>query len=320
MPCSKSEVSPKISRLVLALLVVCVAVTRAQQAVSPITQSRLFNNPGAPGTTSVDANGAELPEDETTTGSDDDSFGAQIILKNQERPRKFSGFAEVTASHTNNVDLTSDGGRSDSFLAARVGGAWKPILSSELIGEISASSSAVRYDRANELDFETVGVGGGLSWLVPHMPGIILFGRYDFTEVLDASSDELLQDHALTAGLQKIFVFGRSHFLSAGINGVFGLSKPRSQQRDQAAIQAAYHLQITRSLDADLVYRYAAQFYTEGDRLDHNQTLSLALGFMPNRWLRFGALISAARNDSNEAVFEYDVFNFGGGIRGEISF
>jgi hypothetical protein len=298
----------------------CAAVARGQQVVSSITQSRLFTNQTAPGTSSVDANGTALPEDETTPESDDDSFGAQIILKNQERPRKFSVFSEISVSRTSNVDLTPDAGRSDSFFAVRVGGAWKPILSSQLIGEISVSSSGLRYDRANELDFETVGVGAGLSWLVPHTPGIILFGRYDFTEVLDASSNELLEDHALTAGLQKIFVFGRSNFLNLGINGGFGVSKPRSQQRNQAAIQAGYHLQITRSLDTDLVYRYAAQFYAAGDRLDRNQTLSLSLGFMPNRWLRFSGLISAARNDSNEAAFEYDVFNFGGGIRGEVSF
>jgi hypothetical protein len=298
----------------------CAVVARGQQAVSSITQARLFTNPNAPGTESVDANGTALPEDESASDSGDDSFGAQIILKNQERPRKFSLFSDISISRTDNVDLLPRGSRSDSFLGVRAGGAWKPILSSQLIGEISMSASVLRYDRANELDFETIGVGGGLSWLVPNTPGIILFGRYDFTEVLDASSDELLEDHALTAGLQKIFVFGRSHFLSTGINGALGFSKPRSEQRDQAAIQADYHLQITRSVDADLVYRYAAQFYNESDRLDHNQTLSLSVGFMPNRWLRFSGSISAARNDSNEAEFEYDVFNFGGGIRGDISF
>lgn len=297
----------------------CAVVARAQQ-VSSITQSRLFSHQSAPGTSSVDANGTALPEEQTAHDSDDDSFGAQIILKNQERPRKFSVFSEVSVSRTNNVDLTPSAGRSDSFLAARIGGAWNPILSSQLIGEISVSASALRYDHARELDFETAGIGGGLSWLMPNTPGIILFGRYDFTEVLDSSSDELLQDHALTVGLQKIFVFGRSHYLTTAINGVAGLSKPSSQQRDQAAIQAAYHLQITRSLDADLVYRYAAQFYKGGDRLDHNQTLSLSLGVAPTRWLRLSGLISAARNDSNEEAFEYDVFNLGGGIRGDVSF
>jgi len=312
-------VSPKLSHLALAVLLIGVAAARGQQAVSSITQSRLFANPSAPGTVSVDANGAALPADESS-GSDDDSFGAQIILKNQERPRNFGVFSDVSVIYTNNVDLIPQGERSDSFLSAKVGAAWRPILSRELIGEISVGGSVLRHDRAVELDFETIGAGAGLSWLVPRTPGIILFGRYDFMELLDSASHELLQDHEFTFGAQKIFVFGRSHFLTTGVTGVVGLSTPRSQQRDQAAIQAAYHLQITRFFDADLLYRYAAQFYNEGDRLDHNQTLSLALGLVANRWLRLAASISAARNDSNQSAFKYDALNLGGGVRIDISF
>lgn len=320
MPCSKSEVSPKISHLVLTFLAMCAVLARGQQAISSITQARLFASPSAPGTASVDANGTALPEEETTAETDDDSFGAQIILKNQERAKKFSLFTEISAGHTTNVDLTPHDERSDSFLLARTGGAWKPILTSEFIGEISAGSSFFRYDRASELDFETITAGAGLSWLVPRLPGVLLFARYDFTEVFDASSDELLRDHAFTMGAQKIFVFGRSHFLSTGINGVLGLSTPRSQERNQAAIQGAYHLQITRALDLDFAYRYAAQFYTQSDRLDRNQTLSLAMGWSLSRWLRLNASISAARNDSNEPAFEYDAFNLGGGLGASVSF
>ena len=101
---------------------------------------------------------------------------------------------------------------------------------------------------------------------------------------------------------------------------MLGISTPRSQERDQTGIHAAYHLQITRSLDADLFYRYAAQFYAEGGRVDHNQTLSLAVGFYPTRWLRVDASISAARNDSNEPEFKYDVLNVGSGVRFSVRF
>jgi hypothetical protein len=108
--------------------------------------------------------------------------------------------------------------------------------------------------------------------------------------------------------------------LAAGLTGIIGLSTPRTEQRDQAAIHVAYHLQITRSFDVDLLYRYAAQFYAAGDRIDRNQTLSLAMGVAATRWLRVAGSISAARNDSNESVFEYDVLNLGGGVKLEIAF
>jgi hypothetical protein len=312
-------VSLKLTHLALAVFFGAVALSHGQQAVSSITQSRLFTNPSAPGTTSFDENGNTLPDNgETTSG--DDSFGAQVILKNQERPKKFSVFGDVSAFYTNNVDLTPHATRSDCFLAANAGAAWRSTISRGFFSEISAATSAFRYDRASELDFERITVGAGLSWLVPHTPGIIAFARYDFTELLDADSNQLLQDHEFAIGGQKSFVLGRSHFLTTGITGVFGISTPRSQERDQAAINAAYHLQVTRSFDVDLVYRYAAQLYEEGGRVDHNQTLSLAVTLAATRWLRVNALVSAARNDSNESAFEYEVLNLGGGIRFNVSF
>lgn len=320
MPCSTSEVFRNRLYLALTLFMSACGVSWGQQAVSSITQSRLFINPSAPGTTSVDANGTALPEEEEDPSTDDDSFGAQIILKNQQRRRSFSVFADVSAFHTNNVDLTPRGTRSDSFLATNIGAGWRSALSKELLAEISAGSSFFRYDRARELDFQKLFAGAGLSWVVPGTPGIIAFGRYDFIEVLNSGNNELLQDHEFSIGAQKIFVFGRSHLLATGFTGSMGLTTPQSQERDQAAIHAAYHLKITRSFEADLLYRYAAQFYTAGDRMDHNQTLGLAVSLVPNRWLRVAGSISAAHNDSNQSRFDYDVFNFGGGLRLEVTF
>ena len=303
----------------MAVLLTMVVAARGQQAVSSITQSRLFTNPSAPGTTAFDANGNAL-DNSGAISSGDDSFGAQIILKNQERPKSLIVFGDVAGFYTNNVDLTPNRTRSDFFLASNVGAAWRPTISRGLFAEISAASSIFRYDRASELDFERITLGAALTWLVPHTPDIVAFARYDFTELLDSASSELLQDHAFTIGGQRTFVFGRSHSLAAGISGVLGISTPRSQERDQAGIYAAYHLQITRSVDADLLYRYAAQFYAEDGRVDHNQTPSFVIGYYPTRWLRLDASISAARNDSNRSAFEYDVLNVGSGVRFSLRF
>jgi hypothetical protein len=312
-------VSLKLTHVALAVLFSTIAVAHGQQAVSSITQSRLFTNPSAPGTTSFDANGNAL-SDSGAASSGDDSFGAQIILKNQERPKSFTVFGDAAAFYTTNVDLRPDRTRDDFFLASNAGAAWRPTISSGLLGEISAATSVFRYDRAGELDFERVTAGTGLTWLVPHTPEVVAFVRYDFTELLDSDGGQLLQDHAFTVGGQRTFAFGRSHFLTTGITGVVGLSTPRSQERDQAGIHAAYHLQITRSLDADLLYRYAAQFYAEDDRVDHNQTLSLVVGFSANHWVRIDASLSAARNDTNRSAFEYEVLNLGSGVRLSIRF
>jgi len=312
-------VSLRLTHLVLALLFATAVAAHSQQAVSSITQSRLFTNPQTPGTTSVDANGNIIPES-AATSSGDSSFGTQIILKSQERPPSFNIFGDVSGFYTNNADLTPRRMRSDFFLVSDLGAAWRPTISRGLVGDISTAGSVFRYDRASELDFERITTGAGLTWLVPRTPGIIAFARYDFTELWDSDSRQLLQDHEFTLGGQKTFVFGRSHFLTMGITGVLGKTTPRSQERDQAGIHAAYHLQITRSLDADLLYNYAAQFYSEAGRMDHNQTLSLAAGFYPARWLRVDGSIFGARNDSNSSAFDYEALNVGSGIKFIIRF
>jgi hypothetical protein len=309
----------KVIRILLITLGMTIGVAHGQQAVSSITQSRLFTNPSTPGTTSVDAN-ADASGGSSPMSSGDDSFGAQIILKNQERPRSFSIGGDVSSFYTNNVDLTPRVTRSDSFLAANVGAAWRPILSRALTADLSVGGSVFRYDKASELDFERISAGTGLNWLVPRMGGIIGFGHYDFTQVWNRDSVQLLQDHEFTVGAQKTFILGRSNFLTTGVAGVLGISDPRSQERDQAAIHAAYHLQIARSFDTDLVYRYAAQFYARGERVDHNETLSLSIGYYPTRWMRLGGLISGARNDSNRGRFSYEVLNLGGAVGCTIRF
>lgn len=98
----------------LALLFATAVTARSQQAVSSITQSRLFTNPQTPGTTSVDANGNIIPES-AATSSGDSSFGTQIILKSQERPPSFNIFGDVSGFYTNNADLTPRRVRSDFF-------------------------------------------------------------------------------------------------------------------------------------------------------------------------------------------------------------
>jgi len=315
-------VSLKLFPLVFAASFFAIGVASGQQAASSIMQSRLFTNSSAPATTSYDANRNALAGSagSDATSSGDNSFGAQIILKSQERPTIFNVFGDVSGFYTSNVDLTPHGGRSDFFLASNVGAGWRPTISRGLAGEVVVATSVFRYDRASELDFERISAGTGLSWLVPRTPGIVAFARYDFTELLDPDGNQLLQDHGFTIGGQKTFVLGRSHFLTTGVTGMLGKSTPRSQERDQVGVNAGYHLQIARSLDADLVYRYAAQFYTEGGRVDHNQALSLAVGFYATRWLRMDATISAARNDTNRPAFEYEVLTLGSGVRFNIRF
>ena len=304
--------------LLLCVLVASVELARGQQAVSSINQSRLFTAPTAGPGSSIENGEEESSEESATSG--DESFGTQLILKNQERPRPFTVFGDVSVFYTNNVDLTPDKTRSDTFVVANAGAAWRQSITRGLVTDVSLGGSIFRYNRASELDFERISAGTGLSWVIPNGRGIVAFGRYDFTELIDRHSDELLQDHEFTLGAQRTFAFNRSHFLTAGVSGIVGISTPHSQQRDQTAAFAGYHLQISRSFSADVLYRYAAQFYADDGRIDNNQTLSLSLGVALSRWARVDGILSGARNDSNRSAFSYEALNGGGALRMSVRF
>ncbi len=300
------------------ILAFAVSSACGQQAVSSINESRLYTSPTATGTAAIEPEGEEPAGEATTSG--DESFGTQLILKSQERPKTFAVFDDVSVIYSNNVDLTPNHTRSDAFIVANSAAAWRPTIARGLFAEVSIAGSIFRHDRASELDFERISNGAALSWLIPGGHGVVAFGRYDFTELIDRHGSELLQDHEFTLGAQRTFVFNRSHFLTTGVSGIAGISDPHSQQRDQAAVQAAYHLQITRSFSTDLLYRYAAQFYADDGRIDHNQTLSLNAGVAVNRWLRVDTTLSGARNDSNRGAFEYQALSVGGTVRVGVRF
>ncbi len=68
-------------------------------------------------------------------------------------------------------------------------------------------------------------------------------------------------------------------------------------------------------MQADLFYRYGFFNYREeGSRHDHNQTLSLALRYEITHWAAVSGSTFLGLNRSNEAAFDYDVLNAGGGL------
>ena len=298
------------SALILAIGLLSAVPQAHAQADAAIEQSRLYRDTSAPTGVGVDANGSALPAAEATNSSDD-SFGAQMILKNQEKLQPFVLSGGASLLYTSNVALTRSGTRDDVFAVADAGVAWTPRLPNNLEASIGAHASIFRYDRTSALDFESLGFGVGLSWNPPMLRGASVFARYDFTELLNRSGNEILMDHTLTLGAQKAFVFGRSHALTIGAVGTVGISDPYAAQRDQLGAFIGYHLQLTRSFDADLLYRPAVHFYNASGRTDFNQVLSCNFRYRLTRWADLTASFSYGANRSDEAVFDYNVLTTG---------
>jgi len=285
----------------------------AQEAVSSIDQARLLQPPPQHqvGVPAVDENGTALPASDDVP---DDSFGAQMILKDQPRIPSFALSAGGSIYHTNNVALTRIDTKEDTFAVVNASGGWARQLNPELAMQVNLQASIFRYDRTSELDFSNLNAGIGVTWAPPHWRGVGLFARYDFTELINRHGNEILRDHQFAVGGQRIFVLGRAHAFSLGAIGTVGISTPHAAQRDQAGIVAGYHLQLSRNLATDVFYRLTGQFYNSGGRVDLNQTLSWNLIYRVTPWMEANAFFSFGDNNSNESVFDYDVISTGGGL------
>lgn len=305
--------SRKISLLLGIGLVWFSPTLRAQQAASPaIDQARLLQKTPEPPIPQVDENGNSINSWDDTSG--DDSFGAQVILKDQERVRAFTLSAGAATYYTNNVALTRRGERDDLFVVADASGSWTRALNPELQMLIGLSAATFRYDESSALDFDDFGGGVGFSWTPKRWNGVNLFGRYDFTELLNRAGSEILRDHEFTIGGQKVFALGRSHALTLGLLGSIGISRPFAAQRDQVGPFVGYQLRLTRSLDAGVMYRLTYQNYTSGNRQDLNQVFSLNFRYHFSDWAEAVAYFSFGSNRSNVSVFDYEVLSGGAGI------
>lgn len=303
---------PDFRMLVLLALFLPLAIARAQEAVSSIEQARLFQSTPKTSDATVNADGMALPASEGD--ATDDSFGAQMILKNQPRVRTFVLAGDASLFYTDNVALTRRDRRGDAFFVGHAAASWTPRLSPTVEAQIGAAASVFRYHRTSELDFTSLTAGAGLSWAPTNFGGVSLFARYDFIELLNRQSSEILQDHEFTVGAQRTFALGRSHSIVVGGTGMFGISTPDAAQRNQTGLFIGYHLQVTRAFGADLFYRPAFYYYGEADRRDFNQTVSFNLRYQLTPWADANGFLAFTDNRSNRSVFDYEVVSTGAGL------
>lgn len=275
-----------------------------------IEQSRLRNQTMPPMDVPVDANGNAISVE--SVASDDDSLGAQRILKAQEPVHSFVVTGGISLVYTSNVALTRRATRHDVFAVVDAGIGWNRRLAKNLEGTFSTRASLFRYDRTPELDFENLGFGAGLAYFLEKCGGIVAFGRYDFTELLNRDGHQILMDHALSIGLQKGIALGRSHGISIGVVGTVGLSDPDASERSQIGGFVGYHLQLTRRLEADFLFRPSVYFYTDSGRIDFNQILSWSARYRFTDWAEINASFTYGLNRSDTAVFDYNLLTGGG--------
>ncbi len=284
-----------------------------------IEQMRLRRGAVAPvNTAGVTADGSVIAPEASV--SEDDSFGAQQILKTQEKVRSFVVTGSASFTYTNNVALARRDERSDVFGVVDAGLSWSHPITRELEAGLAGRASIFTYNRTPALNFENLNFSAGLTWIPRALGGWGLSARYDLTELLNRDSEQILREHALSLSLQKSFALGRSHGFSLGLNTTLAVAEPSNAERQQVSAFISYHLQITRSLSSDWLFRPTFQLYTSVDRKDFNQILSWTLRYRLTSWAEATASLNYGANRSDHAVFDYDVFTNGLGLGLQIRF
>lgn len=310
--------TPERLAFALGALLLSPATTHPQEA--RIEQARQFEPAG---TAANRAGRQPLPAGPRSVENLDDAgdFGVQQLLREEDQPRYFQAFAEVSAFVTNNVALTPRDTLADAFLVATFGMGYQRPLARGLTWDANVQVSTFRYDDFPQLSFQSIDAGLGLTYHAERLGGVDFFARYNFNELIgDESGEEFFHNHTLALGLQKSVVLGPAHSVFAGISGLLGFADPKSAERSEITAYAGYHLSATRKLDFDLLYRGALYLYTEDHRQDWNQTLSLGLRYRFTEWLSASVSSYFGWNRSNRPAFAYDVANGGGAVTLSIQF
>ena len=304
---------------VMCLVLIAWSFAADPAVSSSVEQAREFA-PAIKPATNASSTDAGAP-DASAVDADDDSFGSQQVLKAPERVLPFDAFASVSAFFTNNVALTHKDTHSDTFLAATFGLSTSRRITDTLELELTSSAGLFRYSRFSEFNLDTLDVGVGLTYRMPKLWDSSLFATYGFSDLLNGrSSSEFFENHAFTLGVQKTFGISRALSVVSGVSGQFNISDPKDLQETSAGGYAGVEAAISRRLHADLYYRYAYEFYTQGARRDNNHLLTLSLQYAVTNWLSIAGSTYLSVNESNLEVYSYDALVEGLGLDANIAF
>jgi hypothetical protein len=253
----------------------------------------------------------------------DADLGEQEILKRVERYQPFTASLSVPLFYTSNVALTRSGEVSDLVTAPLAAVYYQPRITKTLYGLVDVRQQFFYYNKYNAFDFGSMDVEAGLSYSLPQFYNLILRGQYDFNRLTfsDRILDEFFENHSIILNAELPFRFSRAHQLSLGgdVNISVGADHQRPRRNDYETY-AAYSMRLTRAFSIDAVGRLVARDYYRGGRTDVSEILSGSATYRLTPWWTVSAISSFAHNNSNHAVFVYDVANVGGAISFAVKF
>jgi len=253
--------------------------------------------------------------------SGDLDLGVQVIMKRKEKEQDFRFFADAAEFYTDNVALAKNHQQGDSYFFGDVGFTYQHNLTDALAIEATVRQGFFRYDTFKSLNLDDFNGGTGLTYDWKKLWDLTFFTRYNYERFSnDDIGNSFFQNDTLTFGAQKTWMSSQRDYLYAGYSSIVGWSSPKASQRDEHGLYFGTHYNFSHEFSADFYYRIALFDYAVGGRTDLNQTMVASFAYIINDYAKITASASFAVDNSNQSVFDYNLFTGGGGVALQIKF
>jgi hypothetical protein len=212
----------------------------------------------------------------------------------------------VTGYFTDNVALAPNRVQ-DFFMKYDVSVGYMNRISGPWSMDVSLTQSFLRYDKFDALDFDLTRADAGIAYQAEWLGDASFFLRYTFYRLSEAGfGDEILRNHSLSVGVQKIWKVSQGQQLFFGIASEPSLAaEPAIAQRHEHSAFGGWSVRLTERLNAQLSGRIGYHVSAATDRRDWNYVALASATYSFTDWARVSASSSIAWNESNKDIFTY---------------
>jgi hypothetical protein len=260
------------------------------------------------------ANGVD--QNYAAASPNDPDLGEQAILKRVETYQPFTVEVGTPFYYTSNVALVDRGRVDDVIIAPVVGITYAPKFSRTFYGEFSLRQQFFYYNDFSGFNFASFDALAGVVYYVPKLNNLTLRANIDYNRLTGTDDfDAFFSNYALQFSAEVPVPIGRAQQLSFGVDANVSLAaNPEGPRRNDFGAYVGYAVNISRSFSLDAAARIVGRIYDSGGRDDISEVLALSANYRIRDYLTLSAISTFVANQSNQSVFDYEVFNLGGGI------
>jgi hypothetical protein len=251
------------------------------------------------------------------TSPNDSDLGEQAILKRVESYEPFTLETGVPIYYTSNVALVDSGKVGAAITAPVVGLTYAPRFQRSLFGQFTLRQQFFYYSNGlSSFNFASFDAIAGLAYFIPQLHNLALHANVDFNRLTGTDDfDGFFSNLGLVLNAEVPIPIGRAQQISLGAYANISLyADPQPPRRNDFGLYAGYTVSLSRNFFLNAATTFVVRPYNSGGRTDVSEILSLSGNYRIRDWLTVSAISTFVANQSNQSVFDYNVFNIGGGV------